>query len=1228
MKTLEEAVKKLATPLIWRRAGTHIRRTLERKPETLARLLQIIGDLDEKRKEKLEKIIIETAGENDRVAVELVKSYILRRPNAETILAKTKLYNELLSQARDLVSEISQSDPILASKTASMLAKSYLEGELPETLEITSKLRDIMKTLSQSRKPQHEQLVKPFENAWSSYKSMIQRATTIVGLEDTIQWLSNRLNTLLQVDQVATALQEDLKRMTSQIPALVPLIKLLEGQVEKALQQTDWEILVKTVSLVRTLESIYEKIGKAGIQIGSLPETISKAPSLEDSISKLQVLSRAAKAISLLEIDPYEFLSYLETLEKYPSTLIEKTIALLEQPPSGQQLQSIKEAFERGMPPYKPLATKEGITYESVLQTRLGPSLISIHDTPANITDIRWSEDSSRIAISYAYHRGREWTSGLTILDARTWEPLWKLETTKPIWSIDWDRETGLLAVGLDSGEIKVYEGNKGSLVAVFKAQGPVLAMKWIPGGHIAAITGWPSYTVELHKLRYGLVWRRSYHTPLIAIDWSSQALIVVGHYDGTLSFHTLEGRLARTLNMERQLNAVAVNPEKPLIAVAMGHELEVYDLASDTVIWHDTLYPKINHVSWNPLGDVLAVTTGLGQLTIYTPAGSKIWSTNISSTEPGPISWSPKGTTLALATASNKLGLYSMGTVDVCGLSNPLRHGVLPSPVSAGNSLYCETILKALHGECNESRDDVLLADFAQALCRSDLEEAAAILGITLDLDLTPEWRGDAWVTVGLGWSQELLRLTSLLQFVIPERINVLPYKFLAHIASSPEMTINDKLQESSRIMTLLTDALENLLTLGEPYTTAAHAYLEASPDPETPEELAKLLREASIYPVSPGDILDVRAQPTGTDRIQICNHSRVPVTILDTPLEPGQCIMPRLETHIKLAVEGPGGVSSVKIIAPPTPAPSIPPTPTISPSPGTARSIIGKPLETVFTQPTLSRRFSVPVPFAGMQLIGILGTGGFSATLLARKKGRRVAVKIPRKAVENLFTQEYYVFKINVVRALAREYSFITSLKHPHIIRAIEYGVDQDTGIPYLVLEYASNGNLRGLLLRHGPLKPREAFKLAIQMADALAQVHSRGIFHGDVKPENILFTAEKIPRLTDFNVSRYIWATGIGKTIAHTPGYSAPETSTWGLGRPGPWSDIYSLGVVLYESITGRTPLEGIRLEKLLDPVKWIIASMTHQNPYKRPDAREARDLLAGIYDSLEIGGGLAS
>jgi serine/threonine-protein kinase len=195
-------------------------------------------------------------------------------------------------------------------------------------------------------------------------------------------------------------------------------------------------------------------------------------------------------------------------------------------------------------------------------------------------------------------------------------------------------------------------------------------------------------------------------------------------------------------------------------------------------------------------------------------------------------------------------------------------------------------------------------------------------------------------------------------------------------------------------------------------------------------------------------------------------------------------------------------------------------------------------------------------------------LGSGGMAVVYKGQDSllNRFVTIKVLR---------EEYTKDEDFVRRFRQEARSVASLSHPNIVSV--YDVGCDNGVYYLVMEYVEGQNLKSLI-HQGNISPSLVLKIARDICDALEHAHSRGIVHRDVKPHNILVTAAGRAKLTDFGIARAVGGTTLAATKAFLGSvqYISPEQAR---GEPADAkSDIYSLGAVLYEMITGKPPFTG--------------------------------------------------
>ena len=200
--------------------------------------------------------------------------------------------------------------------------------------------------------------------------------------------------------------------------------------------------------------------------------------------------------------------------------------------------------------------------------------------------------------------------------------------------------------------------------------------------------------------------------------------------------------------------------------------------------------------------------------------------------------------------------------------------------------------------------------------------------------------------------------------------------------------------------------------------------------------------------------------------------------------------------------------------------------------------------------------------------ELEKLVGSGGMSNVFRAHDRllERTVALKI---------LHEQYTRDDDYVERFRREARAVAQLAHPNIVTVIDRG--EQEGRQFIVFEYIDGENLKELSNR-GPLEAREAIRLTLQVARALSFAHERGLVHRDVKPQNVLLNEDGQAKVTDFGIARSLDVHGVTQTgtVLGTSDYIAPEQARG--QKVDPKTDIYSLGVVLYELLSGEVPFSG--------------------------------------------------
>ncbi len=199
--------------------------------------------------------------------------------------------------------------------------------------------------------------------------------------------------------------------------------------------------------------------------------------------------------------------------------------------------------------------------------------------------------------------------------------------------------------------------------------------------------------------------------------------------------------------------------------------------------------------------------------------------------------------------------------------------------------------------------------------------------------------------------------------------------------------------------------------------------------------------------------------------------------------------------------------------------------------------------------------------------RIVRLLGRGGMGKVYLVHDEvlSRDVAVKVLSR---DLAEHEEFVERFE------REAKSAASLSHPNIVAVHDRGLTED-GDHFIAMEYVPGGTLEDLVKTKGPLPPDRATAVALQVAAALGAAHARGVIHRDIKPQNVLISESGEAKVADFGIARALDSTTLTRTGfgMGTARYLSPEQAMGGPASPR--SDLYSLGVVLYEMLTGRAP-----------------------------------------------------
>jgi hypothetical protein len=245
-------------------------------------------------------------------------------------------------------------------------------------------------------------------------------------------------------------------------------------------------------------------------------------------------------------------------------------------------------------------------------------------------------------------------------------------------------------------------------------------------------------------------------------------------------------------------------------------------------------------------------------------------------------------------------------------------------------------------------------------------------------------------------------------------------------------------------------------------------------------------------------------------------------------------------------------------------------------------------------------------PVYVPGYAVDGQLDAGGDGLVWVAREEatGRHVALKLIDIADPGAREQA------------RREASLLTTIEHPHVLPML--GIADTPGALVLVLALAGGGSLADLLTVRGTLPPGEIVTVCAPIGQALADLHARGLVHGNLTPGNVVFTADGRPMIADLGISRL---GGEFRTeVDMIDGYAAPEVQAGYPPQPG--SDVYGLAVIAMRSLTGYVPAHPIVLPGIPPATQGALAQALHPDPMRRPDAMSLSNALFALADPEPI------
>ena len=212
------------------------------------------------------------------------------------------------------------------------------------------------------------------------------------------------------------------------------------------------------------------------------------------------------------------------------------------------------------------------------------------------------------------------------------------------------------------------------------------------------------------------------------------------------------------------------------------------------------------------------------------------------------------------------------------------------------------------------------------------------------------------------------------------------------------------------------------------------------------------------------------------------------------------------------------------------------------------------------------------------GYEVLGELGRGGMGVVYKARQ------VSLNRTVALKMLPGGAYAERHELARFLG-EAEAVAAVKHPHVVQVYDFG--QCDARPYFAMEYLGGGSLVDLIRTSGRLAPATAAALVEKVARGVQAAHDLGIVHRDLKPANVLLADDGEPKVADFGLAKRGGRTDLTRTgaVMGTPHYMAPEQAAGRAKFVGPAADVYALGAILYECLTGRTPFAAEDTVRLL-------------------------------------------
>ncbi len=875
--------------------------------------------------------------------------------------------------------------------------------------------------------------------------------------------------------------------------------------------------------------------------------------------------------------------------------------------------------------------------YVRVFESENGKLLWYARTSRDKVTCLAWGSDG-KLAV------GSE-DNVVCVYDDRG-RKLWGKVANYAVFAVAWSSD-GKLAVG--SHNVEVFDSNGNKLWSKWTRY--TYSVAWSYDNKLAV--GNQEGVVYVYDSNGKKIWSYDIESSINSLAWSRDGKLAVGCKNGRVYVFNSRGELLQNYLTEGEVRKVAWSEDGKL-AAASGAEIHVYIPPSK--LWSYKIEGKILSIAWSKDGKI-AVGGKDSKIYVFNSNGELLWS------------YSTGGDVFSLDWSNDLLAVASWSGLQVFDLKN-LPGVLIINSEPSGAKVYIDDVLRGTTPLKFKIEPGVHTLRLELEGCKPIEKEISISVGESLELN----FKFEALLGVLSISSNPIgadVYIDGVPKGVTPLEIEVEPGRHILRLELEGYKPIEKEIEisagESSKLNFEL-KALPGVLVIdSEP--SGAKVYIDGMLKDETPTEFEvepgrHVLRlELEGYEpvereieISAGDslelsfklkvllgILTIDSEPSGA-KVYIDDVLKGK-TPLEIEVEPGRHIL-RLELEGYKPIEKEISISAgdslelsfglerevgvihiiafsivlsglisfsylVKKKASRKGEPEVKPDVVVDFIRGRGISLKFKRVKPV----ELPKSFDIN----GLEAHSYLGESNFVTILATDKLGRTYAVKLPHKVYNMLIigaSHDRTVEKRDVDR-LKSEFEKISILDHPNIVKAVKFIED----VPAIVMEYCENGSLKNV----ESIGLKEALEIAIQIADALAYAHGVGVVHRDVKPSNILFTRDGVPKLADFDIAR-LAQTIKTTSVKYTPGFGAPEQV---MGHSSPKSDVYSLAATVYWMLSHDTPVpkedyeravltaKPRRLPGVPKELNELILRCLSIEPEKRPSMKEFRNALAVLY-----------